>query len=71
MKKKIKSLEIEIKKLEASKKKRGASQMSKEVDNEEGVLPSKQMKTTPADAARRSRLPVCAMGLAHVCRLLD
>jgi len=35
MNKKIESLEIEIKKLEASKKKRGLSQMSKEDDNEE------------------------------------
>ncbi len=48
----IESVETEIKKLEASKKKRGLSQMSKEDDNEEGVVPSKKMETTEGNAPR-------------------
>ena len=68
---KIESLETEIKKLEASKKKRSASQMSKEDDSEEGVVLSKKMKTTPADQLDITAGPSCGDGGAVVLQSGD
>jgi hypothetical protein len=67
----MESVQIEIKKLEASKKKRSASQMSKEDDNEEGVVPSKKMKPTPADELDITAGPSCGDGGAFALQSGD